>query len=88
MPAHSKITPNLDFAYWNYRIVKRVCDSLGVKEDVYAIHEVYYNNKSKPVAVTTNPCHIQGETVEDLKDDLKFYRQAFDKPVLNFEDIK
>ena len=63
---------------WNYRVVHRNCDG----EDIYAIHEVFYN----PIGITENPCYPHGETLEKLKKDLECYLASLDRPVLEYEE--
>ena len=49
---------------WNYRVVHRVANG----EDLYAIHEAYYED-DKPISLTEEAVNPQGETLDELKDD-------------------
>ncbi len=54
--------------------------------EIFAIHEVYYNEDGECDLVTVDPCCPQGETLEELKQDFELYQKALEKPVLNYED--
>jgi len=69
---------------WNYRIIKHI-DKDG--DEYFAIHEVYYDEAGNPNGVTEDEVGIHGTNMEELKDDLKYHRNAFRKPVLNYEDF-
>lgn len=72
------------YSGWNYRIIKHTYQILGEDLVWYAIHEVYYSRKTKkPVLVTVEPCHPQGETLEELKSDMAMFNKAFEKEVLD-----
>lgn len=67
---------------WNYRLVHQVVND----EDVYAIHEAYYDGE-KPISITEESVNPQGETFEELKRDLVYYLKALEQPVLEFADF-
>lgn len=70
---------------WNYRVVKRTWDNGTV---IFAIHEAYYDEgKLEPGTITINPCWPQGESLEELQEDLEWYREALSRPILNWEDF-
>lgn len=72
---------------WNYRIVKNQKGSkTGSQELSFEIHEVYYDDKGNIESWTENPCSPYGETLEELKQDLKHMFKAFEEPVLEFTD--
>ena len=82
--------PELD-PCWNYRIVKKTHDydsivNPGEKHVTFGIHEVYYRN-GEPSMTTVDPMKPQGETLDELKEDVQHFLAALDKPVLNFEDF-
>jgi hypothetical protein len=70
--------------FWNYRIIKRIHDD---GTELFAIHEVYYNDDGKPELVTEDPCEPQGETLAELKEDFEWYQKALEHPVLNYDDF-
>lgn len=69
---------------WNYRVLKHVAG----KEEWYQIHDVYYNTDDGSIA----SCSVDapapfGETVEELKEELKLMKEAFNAPTIPYEDI-
>ncbi len=67
------------FSYWNYRVIE--------SEEVFRIHEVYYNSKGEITAFSEDPITPLGETLDELRGDLEYYLQALDRPVLKKEEI-
>lgn len=65
---------------WNYRIIEH--------DRMFYIHEVYYNDNGDITAISEDPMHPHGETLEELKNDLEYFRQAFIRPILKKEKIK
>ena len=68
---------------WDYRVFKK---KIG-NDFVYEVHEVYYNLDGTIRSWTENPINPTGGTSEELKKD--FYRQldAFDKPILDYDQL-
>lgn len=66
-------------SYWNYRVIE--------SEEVFRIHEVYYNKKGEITAFSEDPITPLGETLNELRGDLEYYLQALDRPVLKKEEI-
>jgi hypothetical protein len=64
---------------WNYRVLQN--------ENSVAIYEVYYDENGEPHSCTMSPVSPLAEDVEGLKKDLEKMEQAFDKPVLEYEDF-
>lgn len=69
--------------YWNYRIVKKT-NEYG---EYYAIHEAFYNNDGSLWAVTEDGVDIGGENIEDMREAYEMMVEAFDEPVINYEDV-
>lgn len=67
---------------WNYRVVHRIINN----EDIYAIHEAYYDDNKK-TSITEEPVHPQGESLDELKRDCEHYLQALERPVLEYDDF-
>ena len=68
---------------WNYRVIRHKRGSI----EYFAIHEVYYNTKGLPEAVTENgvtPCY---DTVKDVKADLRMMHKAFSLPVMDYDEF-
>ncbi len=64
---------------WNYRILK---DSHGA----YRLVELYQNDDG----AISGWCEVdseRGETIEELKNDLQHRLEAFDAPILSYEDL-
>jgi len=71
---------------WNYRVLKHVTET----EEFYQIHEVYYHGDTYVIdiyACTEEASSPYGETVEELKENLEMYMEAFDLPVIPYDDI-
>jgi len=65
---------------WNYRVIE--------SKGVFHIHEVYYNGKGEITAMSEDPIAPAGETIEELKNALKYYQQAVKRPILKREEIE
>jgi hypothetical protein len=59
---------------WNYRVIQR--------GDEAAIHEVLFRPDGSIEGWTEQPVFPRGETVEELREDLKRYSRALSEPVL------
>ena len=68
---------------WNYRLVKKQTE----REELIGVHEVYYNSDGEPRSCTKNPIGIQRESVEELAKEHFRMKQAFEKPVLEYESF-
>lgn len=74
---------------WNYRVVREVCTlpaDLGT-EDVFTLREVFYDDEGKPELWSSDPCHPQGETLDDIRADLNYMLVALEAPVLEMADL-
>jgi len=72
---------------WNYRVLVRTDPPIGqaVGEDVYAVHEVYYDDNGQPTSCTEEPSAPQGTTPALLAEELEWFAEALKKPVLKYE---
>ena len=68
---------------WDYRVVHRVVNA----EEIYAVHEVYYDEDGFPSMVTEKPIPVQGETYEELVKDVVHYIAALAYPILEYDEI-
>ncbi len=50
----------------------------------FGIYEVYYTN-GEPTGWTQDRMEPHGETLDELKEDLKWFQAALTKPVLDFD---
>lgn len=68
---------------WNYRVLKR-----ETKEgEFFAVHEVFYDDEGNPKKCTVEPVFPQGTSENDLERRIELYREALEKPILNYEDF-
>lgn len=72
---------------WNYRVIKSVHSWSDYTEETYAIHEVYYRADGSIRGWTDEPARPTADTLEDLKSVLEMFKVAFDKPVLNKDEL-
>lgn len=71
---------------FNYRIMKRSHDDGTIE---YAIHEVYYDSVDGDViAWSERPIEPYGQTLEEIKDDLRMMSAALTKPVLDMDELE
>jgi hypothetical protein len=64
---------------WDYRIIE--------DNGMFTIHEVHYNDRDEIISVSEEPMGPSGETLEDLKDDLQYFLDALNSPVLRKDEI-
>jgi hypothetical protein len=64
---------------WDYRVIEH--------EGAFTVHEVHYNEKGDILSISEYPMGPSGETLEELKDDMGYFLQALDRPVLKKEEI-
>jgi hypothetical protein len=72
---------------WDYRVVRKTSYSLGKAYHNYGIHEVFYDEKGKPIATSEDPILPMGETVLELMRDLYSMFKAFTHPILDWDLI-
>jgi hypothetical protein len=65
---------------WNYRVIEH--------EEMFYIHEVYYNDKGEITAISEDPMHPCGESLDELKSDMEYFLHALNRPVLKKEEIR
>lgn len=71
------------FMSWNHRVIKKELTSpTGEKETCFEIHEVYYDGDGNPDAYTENAVSPFGESLEELRQEMKMFMDCLDKPVL------
>lgn len=67
-----------------YRIVEKTCKLTG--EAVQAIHEVFYK-RGEPYYIIKTPAEIQWNLGTSTHLVLKEIQEAFDKPILQYDDF-
>ena len=65
---------------WNYRVIE--------DKGKFRIHEVYYNDAGEITAISEDQIAPEGETLEELKNDLEYYFAALKNPVLKKDEIE
>ena len=65
---------------WNYRVIEN--------KEKFRIHEVYYNDAGEITVISEDPIVPEGETLEELKDDLEYYFAALKSLVLKKDEIE
>ena len=64
---------------WDYRVIEN--------DGMFTVHEVHYNAKGDITSVSEDPMGPSGQTLEELKDDMKYFLDALGMPVLKKEEI-
>jgi len=64
---------------WDYRVINH--------DGMFTIHEVSYNDRGDITSVSQDPMGPSGDTLEELKDDMEYFLQALEMPVLKKEEI-
>ena len=64
---------------WDYRVINH--------DGMFTIHEVSYNYKGDLTSISQDPMGPSGDTLEELKDDMEYFLQALEMPVLKKEEI-
>ncbi len=64
---------------WNYRIIKKTFADNDAAQ--YEIHEVYYEGNSIS-GWTQNSVNPSGTSVAELREDIRYFLQAFKRPLL------
>jgi len=65
---------------WNYRVIRK--PTPDTDSVVYQIHEVYYREDGTIEGWTAEPVTPLGESVEELREDIRYFLHAFRRPVL------
>ena len=67
-------------SYWNYRILK--LEDPNGNENIYQVHEVYYDDDSTINYWSSDPVSPSGTTTRELREDIQYQLNAFRKPIL------
>jgi hypothetical protein len=68
---------------WDYRIIRR--GGPAVRE-FFCVHRVYHED-DVVFAVEETPAYPSAESIEDLEEEIRRMREAFQKPVLDYDDL-
>lgn len=72
-------------SHWNHRIIEKYHKETNTS--TYQIYEIYYKDDGIIENWTESAVGPMGETVDELREDIRFFMKAFQKPVLK-EEIK
>jgi len=72
-----------NMSYWNTRVVRK-CDKTS-ETTTFEIHEVHYDDNHQITAWTESAVGPFGETLAELKEDIKHFIEAIQKPILELE---
>lgn len=73
---------------WNYRVGGRPDpDYPDIPDSLYAIHEVYYDDNGEVEFYSAGAQMPLGEDLEDLANDFAAMAEAFNRPVLDLNEI-
>ena len=68
--------------HWNHRVVRRTYNS----ESNYGVYEAYYTD-GRVVSITMEPVTPQGESMDELREELAMMARACEHPVLDYDNI-
>ena len=67
-------------SYWNHRVIHKYHEETD--SHTYHIHEVYYDNDGSIEGWTESAMEPFGETPFELREDIRHFIKAFQKPIL------
>lgn len=73
-------------SHWNYRVVRKPwpdTDSVS-----YELHEVYYTDEGAIESWTADPVAPRGESSAELREDVRWFLQAFRRPILEARSVE
>lgn len=71
---------------WNYRVIRM--DVTHPEQPVYQLHEVFYDEDGKPYGCSESLVSVEGETVEEIKGDLRNMLADLDRlPVMKESEL-
>ena len=70
-------------SHWNYRIIKKYHNETD--SSTFHIHEVYYSDDGIIESWTESAVEPMSEAVDELRENIRFFMKAFQKPVLKEE---
>src|SRR5688500_14874340 len=71
---------------WNYRVCHVRFERAHGFSSYFDIREVHYNREGDPCAASAESQAPFGDTLDELKDDLKWMLEAFEKPTIHIEE--
>jgi len=67
--------------------MRKVFKSGSYSKTMFSIHEVYYED-GVAFSCTQESVGSCGDNLEELKEDIESFKQALDKPVLDYETLE
>ena len=71
-------------SHWNYRVIRN--HHTETNSVTYHVHEVYYREDGSIGGWTQEPVSPVGETVEELREDIRSFLHAFRCPILEVKE--
>ena len=70
----------MKMTHWNYRVIRK--HHTETDSVTYHVHEVYYRDDGNIESWTQESVTPMGETVEELREDIRYFLHAFRRPLL------
>lgn len=68
---------------WNYRVIRRTYEYMDFSENIFSLHEVFYEDDNKTIkSWSSNPCKVEGSSLGDLVFIKEKLELALSKPFL------
>ena len=67
-------------SHWNHRVIHK--HHQQTDDHTYQVHEVYYDDNGNIDKWTISPVSPMGETPYELREEIKYFIKAFQKPIL------
>ena len=72
---------------WDYRVVRKELKDGSYSDEWYSIQEVYYDDETGEPMAQTMDLMIEGDTITEMRTQLKLMLKSLDEPVLDESDI-
>ena len=69
---------------WNHRVIRKVDEG----EVSYQVYEVYYDENGEHEYWTKDAVRPFGETLEELRSDIRSFFHASKMPILEFKEVE
>lgn len=63
---------------WDYRIIYQKIN----EDELYSVHEVYYDEEDRPVLYVKEPAKLLGGNIEQLREQWSLIAKSLEKPIL------
>jgi hypothetical protein len=72
-------------SHWNHRVIRKPWPDTDAV--FYDLHEVYYTDEGAIEGWTANPVAPHGESPAELREDVRWFLQAFRRPILEVRTV-